>query len=73
MSAQMQKVVAKVIVSLKRMGLNDVDVSAIGKNSIRISGTVAHPDEKALACAVVKTTPGVSVVTDETIVSRAKS
>ena len=66
----MNNVVVKAMLSLRRVGIDNVDVSVVGPNCICISGSVASNDDKALAFAVARTTPGVAFVTHEICVIR---
>ncbi len=45
--------------ALVKFGFSEVNASGDCHGEVKLTGTVANPNDRALACAVVCTTPGV--------------
>ena len=57
MTCQLRERVEKALV---RFGFSEVNASCDCNGDVELTGTVVNQNDRALACAVVLTTPGVS-------------
>lgn len=58
--------------ALVKFGFSEVKASCDCTGDVEITGTVANPNDRALACAVVRTTPGVPTFSAKITVSESE-
>ncbi|WP_146600536.1 BON domain-containing protein [Novipirellula aureliae] len=63
-----QDISTRVQQALKRMRLRYVQVSAGSTGGVILSGTVGNHDERTLASAIARTTPGGTSITNQIVV-----